>query len=156
MVIQRWQSVLLLCAAVLMGCFTFASLGQLQCPDFTLNFTTMGFIYEEEPTSGGFSGTYMSTWYLFAVSLTAVLLPLINIVLYKNLRLQKRVCLVEIILIVAAAVQAAVLGYTAVEGVKVDWSVIAWCPLIALFADILAYNRIESDRRKLAAADRIR
>ena len=39
MVIQRWQSVLLLIAAVVMGCFTFMSLGQVQLPDYTCNLT---------------------------------------------------------------------------------------------------------------------
>jgi hypothetical protein len=43
MVIQRWQSVLLLVAAVAMATFSFLSLGQIQLSDYTLNFTTLGF-----------------------------------------------------------------------------------------------------------------
>ena len=53
MVIQRWQSVLLLIAAVVMGCFTFMSLGQVQLPDYTCNFTTLGFDIEGIATDGG-------------------------------------------------------------------------------------------------------
>ena len=50
MVIQRWQSVLLLIVAALMGSFTFLSLGQIQMPEESLNFTTLGFEIEGIPT----------------------------------------------------------------------------------------------------------
>lgn len=46
MVIQRWQSVFLLIVTAMMACFTFFSLGQVQMPDFSLEFTTMGFSIE--------------------------------------------------------------------------------------------------------------
>lgn len=156
MVIQRWQSLLLLCVSVLMGCFTFASLGQVQAPDFTLNFTSMGFCYVGEATNGAPTGTYLSTWYFFTVALTSMLLPLINIFLFKNLKLQKKVCLVEILFIIVVAAIAASLGYTAVENGQIVWSQVIVCPLIALIADIMAYRRIESDRRLILSADRLR
>lgn len=89
MVIQRWQSLLLLVAAAVMGCFSFCSLGQIQTADFTYNFTSMGFYQEGIPTNG-VSAQIFHTWYLFAVTFTSMLLLLIDIFLFKNLPLQKK------------------------------------------------------------------
>ena len=156
MVIQRWQSLLLLVAAVMMGCFTFFSIGQVATTDYTFNFTSMGFTYEGEATDGAPSGTFLPTWYFFALSLTSAVLLLIDIFLYGNLRLQKRVAWVSVLLIVASAAVCATLGYTAVEGGSIEWSELVIAPLIALIGTLLAINRIQSDHNKLRAVDRIR
>lgn len=156
MVIQRWQSVLLLVAAVIMGCFTFMSLGQVQMQDFTLNFTTLGFKIEGEAVNGAETGYYMMTWAFFAVSVMSALLPLINIFLFNNLPLQKRMCLIEILFLVAVSAIGVGYGYYGIEGESVSWSTLAAAPLIALIADIMAYNRIRSDHRKLLSVDRFR
>lgn len=110
MVIQRWQSLLLLVAAAVMGCFSFCSLGQIQTADFTYNFTSMGFYQEGIPTNG-VSAQIFHTWYLFAVTFTSMLLLLIDIFLFKNLPLQKKVCLVSLLFIIASSATVAYLGY---------------------------------------------
>lgn len=156
MVIQRWQSVLLLIVAVMMACFTFLSLGQVQLTDYTLNFTTLGFTYEGEAAVGAPSGYYMHTWAFFIVSLLSLILPLINIFLYKNLNLQKRVCLLEVFFLLALLAIGIVYGYYFFETTTVSWSSIIIAPLIAFVADVMAYNRICSDQRLLKAADRLR
>lgn len=156
MVIQRWQSVLLLVAAVMMGVFTFCSLGQVSTTDFTFNFTSLGFTYEGEATDGAPTGTYLSTWYFFAVSLTSAVLLLIDIFLYGNLPLQKKVAWIGIIFIIAASSIAASLGYTSIPGGSIGWSSVIICPLLALFATLFALNRIQSDHNKLRSVDRIR
>lgn len=156
MVIQRWQSVLLLVAAVIMACFTFMSLGQVQMQDFTLNFTTLGFSIEGESVNGAESGYYMMTWAFFIVSIMSAVLPLINIFLFNNLPLQKRICLIEILFLVAASAIGVGYGYYGIEGAAVSWSTLVCAPLIALIADIMAYNRIRSDHRKLLSVDRFR
>ncbi len=76
MVIQRWQSVLLLITTVMMGIFTFLSLGQIQLPEYTLNFTTLGFCIEGDATNGAQSGFVAHTWVLFILSLMSCILPL--------------------------------------------------------------------------------
>lgn len=155
MVIQRWQSLLLLVAAVMMAVFTFCSLGQVQTPDFTYNFTSLGFGQEGIPTDGTVAHNY-TTWYLFAVSLTSMVLLLIDIFLFKNLKLQLKVCLVSILFIIAAAVTAIVLGYNTFPEGEIGWSTAICAPLLAVIAAIMAYGRITSDRNKLLSADRIR
>lgn len=156
MVIQRWQSVLLLITGVLMACFTFMSLGQVQLADYSLNFTTMGFTIEGEATDGAITGTYMSTWPYFIVSLMSFILPLINIFLFKNLPLQKTMCLVTLLFLVAVVSMGAAYGYCVFDGADVSWSSLIIAPFLAIIADVMAYQRISSDQRKLRDADRLR
>lgn len=156
MVIQRWQSVLLLIVAICMGCFTFMSLGQVQLPDYTLNFTTFGFSYEGEATNGAPVGYLMHTWGLFIVALLSAIIPVINIFLFKNLRLQKRLCMIEILFLIAVIAGGAIYAYTGVDNGAVSWSSLVCAPFIALLADIMAFNRINADDRLLKSADRLR
>lgn len=85
MVIQRWQSVFLLIVAVMMACFTFFSLGQVQMPDYSLDFTTLGFTIEGEGAPGTSSGYFMHTWAFFIVSLLSFILPFIAIFMFRNI-----------------------------------------------------------------------
>lgn len=156
MVIQRWQSVLLLIAVVCMGFFTFMSLGQVQLPDYTLNFTTFGFKYEGEAVNGAPTGFLMHTWGLFAISLLSAIIPFINIFTFKNLRLQKRLCMIELLILIAVIAIAAIYAYTGIDNGTISWSTLVCAPFLALMADILAFNRINADDRLLKSADRLR
>lgn len=155
MVIQRWQSVLLLVAAAVMAVFTFCSLGQIQTELYSFNMTTCGLWSEGVPTDGARPDD-VQTWYFFALSLVSAIIPLIAIFCFKNLRLQKRLCLFEVLFIVAVAVTGGLIGYTAVPASAPSWSTVIICPLLALIADIMAYNRIRADERLLRSADRLR
>lgn len=141
---------LLVCA--LMGCFTFISLGQIQTTDFTFNFTTLGFFSEGNPTNGT-QPVDVSTWWYFAISLTSAILPLIAIFCFKNLRLQRRLCLVEVLFILAVAAVGAILGYTVIDG-TIGWSSIIIAPLLAFILTVWAYRLIAADAKKIASANR--
>lgn len=156
MVIQRWQSVLLLCSCVLMACFSFASLGQIQTTDYSFNLTTLGISFEGESTQYAPNQMEVSTWYFFAVSLLSSLIPLITIFCYKNLPLQKKLCMVEVLLIVAVSGITAIIGYNVIEGGTIGWSTVICCPILALISTIMAYNRINKDYQLLLSVDRLR
>lgn len=156
MVIQRWQSVLLLVCTIMMACFTFMSLGQVQLERFSLNFTTLGFTIEGISTDGAPTGYDVRTWWFFIVSLMSFVLPFINIFLYNNLPLQKRVCLIEILFLVATSAICFYLGYFTFEGYSVSWSTLIITPLLALIADLMAYKCICRDHNKLRSVDRFR
>lgn len=156
MVIQRWQSVMLLLTAALMATFTFLSLGQIQTPAETYNFTCLGFSIEGEPVAGAPSGTQIHTWFLFIVSLMSAILPLINIFLYRNLPLQKRVCLIDIMFIIVAMVIAGWSGYCQIPGYECQWSSLVIAPFLALILMIMAWTLINKDHRLLKSVDRIR
>ena len=154
MVIQRWQSVLLLIAVVLMGCFTFLSLGQLQTTDFSFNFTTCGLYPEGEST--GVTATPINTWYFFAVSILSAIIPFIAIFSFKNMRLQKRLCMLTLILLVCVIAIGALIGYQTFDGSSIQWSSWVCAPFISMVAICMAYNRINSDYRLLRDSERIR
>ncbi|MCM1369504.1 MAG: DUF4293 domain-containing protein [Candidatus Amulumruptor caecigallinarius] len=139
-----------------MACFTFCSLGQVQLPEFTLNFTTLGFEYEGEATAGGFGGWEFHTWELFSVSVMSIIIPAIAILCFKNLKLQRKLCLIEILFIIVACIIAAFYGYTRYEGVYPGWSSAIISPLLALITDLIAYNRIGHDQKLLRSYDRLR
>lgn len=156
MVIQRWQSLLLLAAAILMGLFSFCLIAQLNTTDFTLNFSACGLKYEGTSTNGAPTGYYMSTWYFFVLTLLSSLIPAIAIFLFRNLRLQKTLCLIEILFVIASYMTACLIAHTAVTGARINWTEIYVAPVISLIATILAYYRIRKDERLLRSADRLR
>ncbi len=155
MVIQRWQSVLLLVAVVLMGCFSFVSLGQIQTPDVTFNFTALGIFPEGQPTGAEHPGS-ISTWYLFAISILSAILPLIAIFSFKNLKLQKRLCLISELTIIFTIIDAAFLAYQNFDGGSISWSSMICAPFISMISVAMAYQRIESDRKKIQESERLR
>lgn len=157
MVIQRWQSVMLLIACVMMGIFSFCSLGQVQAEAYTFNITALG-IYREGIATAPDEVTGMGTVILFIVSLLSCLLPLIGIFCFKNLNLQKNVCLLSALFSVASGVIAAVSAsnFSAEFGVSPSWSVFVCAPVIAVIGCLIAWRLIGNDQKKLRAADRLR
>ena len=154
MIIQRWQSVLLLIAVVLMGLFSFLSLGQVQTEAFTFNFTALGICPEGEPT-GGEVPECINTWYFFAVSILSALLALIAIFTFKQYRLQKNLCLLTMLMIVCTIGIGAVLGYQTIDGGVISWSSMVCAPFVSLIAGIMAYQRINADHRKIIDSERL-
>lgn len=157
MVIQRIQSLLLLLSAVVMGVFCFAELAQLSTPDFTFGFDCMGFTYEGEATDGAPSGIYINTWYFFVLSLLCVLMPLVAIFLFRNLRLQKQLAVFSMLFDMAAFCVALLLGYTAIADGSVSWNYTLMCaPWLSVLSLWLAWRYINRDQRLLVSVDRIR
>lgn len=158
MVIQRWQSVMLLIAGVMMGIFSFCSLGQIQAADYTFNVTALGICREGIATATD-EATGMSTVVLFILSLLSAILPLIDIFCFRNMPLQKKMALVSGLFAAIAGVIAVFQSSNYASEAwqsTVSWSIFICAPAIALIADILAYRLISGDQRKLRAADRLR
>lgn len=156
MIIQRWQSVMLLITVALMTCFSFLSLGQVQTPDYTYNFTCLGFSIEGEPTGNSLHGMQIYTWFLFIIAVMSALIPFIDIFLYKNLPLQKRMCLIEILFILSAICIAGWEGYRGIPGYECQWSSLALAPFLSLILMVMSWGLINRDHRLLKSADRIR
>ena len=147
MVIQRWQSLLLLAAAVAMACFAFCTIGQISTADYSLALSSLGFSYEGIPTGDAPSGWFQHTWYFFAVAILGTILPLSAIFMFKNFRLQS----------MAGFCIALLLGYNAIDESAVSWNYSVLCaPVIAVVALWLAWRYICRDQRLLASTDRLR
>lgn len=157
MVIQRWQTVLLFIAAAVMACFTFIPFATISTLDVTYNLTGLGF-YPQGTSTSVDPPEIIHTWYLFMMCLTTIVILLIDIFLYKNIRLQQRICMVAVLFIVADGCVGGLLGFWTFrpEGFELWWTTNALCPFIALFSAIFAYYRMAQDYSLLKAADRLR
>ena len=153
MVIQRWQSVLLLICVVLMGCFSFMSLGQIQTETVSYNFLPWGIQAEGLPAA---EHVAVSTWYVFAISLLSAILPFIAIFSFKNLKLQKRLCILTVISLVCVILACAILAYQSFGDADIQWSSIICAPFISLISIAMAYQRISADDRTIRESERLR
>ena len=154
MVIQRWQTILLFIAAAVMACFTFIPIATVTTLDYTFNLTGLGFYEQGTPTDGE-PPIVVHTWYFFMLSITTIVLLLIDIFLYKNIKLQQKVCMVAILFIVADSCVAGLLGFKAIIG-DLWWKTTIICPFIALFSAIFAYYRMGQDYALLRSSERFR
>lgn len=154
MIIQRWQTLLIFIAAVMMALFSFLSLGQIQTFNASYDITALGI--QNISKAGDPVNQY--TIYIFVISLLSVLLSIISIYSYKNLRLQIRLCLINCMLIMASCLSEFLVCYNLCENLNgsLSWSSIIAAPFIALIALLCAWNCIKSDKRKLASLDRLR
>lgn len=140
MVIQRFQSLILLLSAVVMGIFSFAPLANLTSDD-AIQLTAMGMQSEQ-------------TIYLFIISLLTTILPAINIFMYKNLSLQKKICWINVMILVCVSIISLAKIYFSELAFEV--SPIAFAPICAIILSIIAVKLIKNDENKLKSYDRLR
>ena len=134
MVIQRWQSVFLLLASIMMGIFCVLPLATQGNVDFY---------------------PYQEPVYLILNALVAVL-SFIAIFLFKNLARQKMVVKVNAFLIVASAIVGAIMIYVGMPNLEILWTAGPLLLICSLLMTIAALRRINQDDKLLKAADRIR
>lgn len=135
MVIQRWQSVLLLISAIfvaLMGILPYAV------------------------TANGVDVCAVQTPVLLCVDILVALLLLIDIFLYRNLRYQMKVTRLALGLIVV--LEAAIAAYTCagLEGATISFIGGIVMPMLALISSFVALRLMHRDYRLLRSADRLR
>lgn len=152
MIIQRWQSLLLFICVVMMAFFTFFSLGQIQTFNQTYNVTTWGI-----HSVSGEGELNQQTIYIFAISLLSAILSLIAIFCFKNFKLQKLLCKITALLIIAACLSEyfAIYQNNDPNIQYIGLSSIVVCPFVALVALIVAWGCINSDKKKLESMDRL-
>lgn len=141
MVIQRWQTVFLFIATVLVALFTFMPFASA-----TVDSQVADLHPKDFPV------------YLILNLLIAILL-LLAIFMYRNLKLQKKVALLSMLLMCCSAVCGGFLLYgpNAPKGaVELVWAGGILLLLGALVFAILAYRGIGKDQRTLSSYDRIR
>lgn len=140
MVLQRWQSVFLLIAAIAMGVYAFSTIATTTVAGATSEVTMLG-------------GSYM--WGFMVVSLLCSLLAVLTIFKYRTLKPQRRLC------IMGGAITASLLASVLilVNGMESDSLTLGWSnvlPIVAVIMDLLAYRGISNDIKILSSYDRIR
>lgn len=145
MVIQRWQSVWLLVAAICVALFCFLPMA---CISFT------------SPVADGNSATFMyptDNWVILIVGILVTALLIINIFSFKDTRRQKLMTIVAIVLIAVLAACAVLMVYGFQgEGAKAEWMGSILLLAGAVVFALLAYRGIRNDEKLLKAADRLR
>ncbi len=135
MVIQRWQSVLLLISAI---------------------FVALAGILPYAVTANGVDVCAVQTPVLLCVDILVALLLLIDIFLYRNLRYQMKVTRLALGLIVV--LEAAIAAYTCagLEGATISIIGGIVMPVLALISSFVALRLMHRDYRLLRSADRLR
>ncbi|MDE7125214.1 MAG: DUF4293 domain-containing protein [Muribaculaceae bacterium] len=139
MVIQRWQTVFLLIAAIMAGIFSFSTVAV-----FHVGETVNGFQPADAPV-------YLT------VNILIALLLVLCIFMYRNLRRQMLMTLVSIVLVAASMVSGGFIIYGGMNGGGTVELVGADLLLLgtAIFA-LLAYRRMGRDRKLLSSYDSLR
>ncbi|MDE7154266.1 MAG: DUF4293 domain-containing protein [Muribaculaceae bacterium] len=138
MQIQRVQTVYLIICVILLAFFCFSALGSV-----TVEETITNIMVKDYPVL------------LIVGSVTALLLT-INIFLFKNLQLQKRVTLISMLLIATLAAATLFIIYGTVPGAQIMWVGGVLILIASLLFAILAYSGMKKDEKKLRDSDRIR
>lgn len=136
MVIQRWQSVFLFLASVMMVIFNFVPFASQTIDAEAVPFTPL-----DAPA------------YSVLNILVAILL-LLSIFMFKNLKRQKTVILVSILLMFASVVSGGVIVYS--NCMSVDWAGSVLLLICSVALSLAAYRRIVADEKLLKSYDRIR
>lgn len=132
MVIQRIQSIYLLLAAICIGVYSF-----------------MPFAHSAEATF-----TACDALPMLIVAILAIVMLLLNIFMYKDLRKQIRVAAINSILVVATTATAIICTLTSLNA-TLDYAWLA-LPAAALILTLRARRAMIADRNLLSSADRLR
>ncbi|MCM1066473.1 MAG: DUF4293 domain-containing protein [Muribaculaceae bacterium] len=141
MVIQRWQSLLLLIAVVLMCVFCATPYAHVAAADAAASPTPV-FVYEAPV--------------FLIINIVIAVLLFIAIFLYKNLRRQMTVTLISMVLICASAVTAGFMLYTGMPDAELEWAGGVLLLIVALVCALAAYRFMRKDRNLLRSYDRLR
>ena len=145
MVLQRWQSVFLFLAAIALAVFTFMPVMGLIADDGNISLSALGC---------GENG--VCSYLLLTLDCLIVVMLLVTIFKYRDLKLQQRLCKVNILLIVALIMTIAVMWLMQrgqAIAVLTPWVAL---PFVALFFTMWASGRIKADRKLLSDSERIR
>ena len=147
MVIQRIQTLYLLVALVMMAAFAFLT---------SFSFDVAGNEYVVGTLATGVDGKTSINLLMLCLNGLVVVLTAIAIFSYKNLKLQKRLCSISIILLIALLISIGVmiLGATDEQNLSIDISNVL--PVVSLVLLFLAYRGISRDQRILSDSDRLR
>ena len=142
MVIQRWQTVLLLVAVIIMGIFCL---------------TPYAIDRSIATEIGGGAPVYVSDAPVFLVlNLVIAALLFISIFMYKNLKRQMTVTLLSMILICASMVTCGIIFYRSTPNAEIIWTGGVILLILALICALFAYRLMGKDRKTLSSYDRLR
>lgn len=155
--IQRIQTLYLFLAFALMGLMYFFPLMTFAGNGQEYEIVLLGIRSTSAPNA-----YIASALHLLILWVTATVLPLMNIFLYKARLLQMRLCLVEILLALGLQIVVGIYVFNAksmaeqCESHAITYSVASLIPLACIILSALAFRAIRRDQRLVRSLDRIR
>lgn len=140
MVIQRWQSLLLLIAVVFVAIFC--------CTPWA--------VYPAGNMSEALPVFICKAPVLFVLNIVIAVLLFISIFMFKNLKRQMTVTILSIVLICASMVSCGIALYTAYSGACFVWAGGVLLLFGALVCTFFAYRFMKKDYKLLTSYDRLR
>jgi hypothetical protein len=154
--LQRIQTVYLLAATVLMSLMLFLPLAEIAAEGSGIyNVLSRGWYLSE----GESAEPAMATWPVFILAFALTLLTLINIFLYRNRKLQLRICIYSIILafgLIGLIYYYFVVGFRQLEDPIYSLRFPMVLPAIFIILIYLAFRGIRKDEILIQSLDRIR
>lgn len=148
MVIQRLQNLYLFLSAVLMAVFAYINVFYVNAPESSLSVSCLG-IYD-------LNGIDLSPVSI-VLAILAVVFPLLTILKFKILKLQKSLCSVCVVINLGLMAYLAVTAYVNYSEMTVSLNYTAVVLLVlAIVLDILARRGVMHDIKLLRDSDRIR
>lgn len=141
MVIQRWQSLLLLIAVVLMCIFCATPYARITAAEAAVEPTDV-FVYDAP------------VFLIVNIVIAAVLF--IAIFMYKNLARQMTITLISIVLLCASMVTCGFILYSTMPDAELIWTGGVLLLVVALVCALAAYRCMGKDRKLLRSYDRLR
>lgn len=141
MVIQRWQSLLLLVASIMMCVLCASPMAQIAAAEASAAPTTV--FVKDAPV-------------FLVLNIVIAVLLFIAIFLFKNLKLQMRVTAMTIVLLAASAVTGGIIVYANMPDAAIIWpGAVILLVLSAVFA-VFALRFMRKDHKLLRSYDRLR
>lgn len=140
MVIQRWQTVFLFISTVLVVIFTLVPFAEINAG---------GLVAQFKPT-------HFVGW--LTLNIVIALMTFIAIFLYRNIRFQKKVTKISMVMMVVSVITGCLYIYgpqSELTGVSLIWSSIALI-VLAFISTLMAYRRMTADQKLLNDSGRIR
>jgi hypothetical protein len=154
--LQRVQTVYLLAATVLMSLMLFLPLAEIAAEGTGIYSVLSKGWYITEGESAQLA---MATWPVFILAMVLVLLTLLNIWLYRNRKLQLRICVYSIILafgLIGLVYYFFVVGFRQLEEPVYALRFPLVLPAIFIILLYLAFRGIRKDEILVRSLDRIR
>ncbi|MFI3240000.1 MAG: DUF4293 domain-containing protein [Bacteroidales bacterium] len=166
MILQRLQSVFLFLAMVLMVIFSFQPFMQFATGEgeyvvSALGAKMLGVATTDSEALNESLAAMDYSWVIFGLSILVSIFTLITIFSFKNLKKQKGLCMITVMLIVALVASIVLTVNGLMVGLNVDMSMIKWgvpatFPVLAIILILIARGYIAKDQKILSSYDRIR
>lgn len=156
--IQRVQSLYLLCAIIFMAVFAFMPYFNITADNISYQLTSMGITTTEIAETEGASVVSSQNYTVAILSGLIIIMSIIAVFLYKNRVKQTLVCKINILFYITLYIVMAInayTNYTALQGTAFATTSYVVFPICALITNWLAINAINKDEKMVRDSDRM-